>query len=50
MVVAEFYEEVRTATPSVVECLKDPEWGVREAVINGLSGFVLYRMCYLWFI
>jgi len=46
MVVAEFHEEIRTATRSIVECMKDPEWGVRKAAINGLSDLVKHRMYY----
>jgi len=44
--VAEFHEEIRKVTPSIVECLTDPEWRVREAAINGLSNLVMHRMYY----
>jgi len=46
MLVAEFHEEIRTATPSIMECLEDSSWKVREAAITGFSSFAALRMCY----
>jgi len=44
MVAAEFQEEIRAATASIMECVKDPEWAVREAAITGLSNIAACRM------
>jgi len=46
MVVAEFHEEIQTVIASIMECLKDPEWAVRTAAVNGLSSVAARRMCY----
>ena len=46
MIVAEFHEEIRMAIPGIMECLKDSEWEVREAVIKELSSLAVLRMYY----
>ena len=46
MIVAEFREGIRMATPGIVECLKDSDSLVRQAAIEGLSSLAVHRMCY----
>jgi len=45
MLVAEFREDVRITIPAIVEHLKDPDWYVRKAAIELLSGMALQSMC-----
>jgi len=42
MVVAGFREEIRKAIPGIMACLKDSQWGVREAAIYGLSNLAAH--------
>src|SRR5258707_7928526 len=49
MVVAGCREEIRKAIPGIVACLKDSQWGVREAAIYGLSNLAAHCMCYYLF-
>ena len=43
--VAEFREAIRKAIPVIVDCLKDPEWNVRNAAIRGLSALGAHGLC-----
>ena len=46
IILVELREEIRIAIPGIVECLKDSEWSVRRAAINGLSSVAAYGVCY----
>ena len=52
IILAELHGVIRIAVPSLVECLKDPEWSVRQTTINGLSRLATHRMpcpsAHLW--
>jgi hypothetical protein len=45
-VAAVFYDDVRMAVADIVACLRDSEWRVRKAAIDGISGLVLHCMYY----
>src|SRR5258705_244343 len=49
LIVAVFHDEIRVAIPGIVACLKDSQWGVREAAIYGLSNVAAHCMCYYLF-
>jgi len=42
---AELQEEIGKGIPCLVECLKDPNYGVRTAAAKGLSSLGAYRTC-----
>ncbi len=49
MIVAELRGDIQRAIPIIVECLKDLNWYVCQAAINGLSSLAVHCMCYLLF-
>ena len=42
---AELREEIQTAIPSIVKCLKDLQWNVQWAALNGLLYLATHGMC-----